>query len=113
MRRFAPPVALLLAACSAGARPAPLPPPLPLDSEPAPAENLVGRPWLDSIHDELHPRWALGFLEQSRVYLAPDHALNDPRLEVTLAFSVSREGQVGDLSVARSSGNADFDAAAR
>jgi len=104
---------LASAACGSAARPAPLPPPPPLEVEPQPAEGIVGRAWLDEVHDELHPRWALGFLEQSRVYLPPGHALNDLRLEVTLRFSVGREGQVTELEVAKPSGNADFDGAAK
>jgi TonB family protein len=112
MKRAA--LVLALAACAGGGpRPSPFPPPLPLGAEPVPPDGLLGRSWLDAVHEELHPRWALGFLEQSRVYLPPGHALNDARLETTLRFAVGREGEVRDVETARSSGNRDFDAAAR
>jgi TonB family protein len=117
-------IALSGAACGApqGGAEGPEPPPIPTNFTPAPRLGPEppgagipgpGSDWLEAVHAELHPRWADNFLEQCRLYLPPEHPLNDPRLEVTLHIAVSIDGTVRNVDVARSSGNPDFDGAAR
>jgi TonB family protein len=74
--------------------------------------GLEGRAWLDATHERFHSAWAEGFLEQSRIYLPPSHALNNATLAVTLELTVDDKGALRDLKVTQSSGNADFDNAA-
>jgi TonB family protein len=87
-------------------------PPPPLGPEPPAPAGLAGRPWLESTHERFHSKWSEGFLEQSRIYLPPSHALNNSTLAVTLELTVADSGALHDVKVAQSSGNPDFDNAA-
>jgi TonB family protein len=110
------PLLFLLLGCGASTAPTAAPnfvPAPPLGAEPAATEGRPGAAWLDEVHERLHHRWAEGFLEQARLYLPPQHKLNDPALEATLQFGVAPDGSVRGVEVTKPSGNADFDAAAR
>lgn len=88
-------------------------PPPPLGPEPPAPAGLAGRPWLDATHERFHQAWAEGFLEQARIYLPPSHALNNATLAVTLELVITDDGKLRELNVLQSSGNPDFDNAAR
>src|SRR5262245_53969894 len=87
-------------------------PPPPLGPEPPVPDKLEGRAWLDKTHERIHFGWSEGFLEQARTLLPPSHALNNTTLAVTLELTVGEKGELRDVKVAQTSGNAEFDAAA-
>jgi hypothetical protein len=104
-------IAIAVAACSPPATPAPvapraarLPPPPAIDPSTTGAEYLV------AIGTQLQPNWSQ-FLEDCRIRLPIDHALNDSRLVATLTLAVDRQGTLSLASMA-GSGNGDFDRAA-
>jgi TonB family protein len=84
-----------------------------LGAEPTPPEGLAGNPWLEAVHERFYVKWSEGFLEQSRMFLPPTHPLNDRQLAVTLELTVGADGTLLVLTPITSSGNADFDAAAK
>jgi TonB family protein len=86
--------------------------PAPLGAEPPVPSGLVGREWLDAVHDKLHERWADSFLENARQYLPQNDPLNDASLAVTLTITVAPDGSLKEVVIAKSSGNQKFDAAA-
>lgn len=87
-------------------------PPPPLGAEPPPPDDLVGRPWLEAVHERLFAGWSQGFLEQCRVYLPPSHVLNNMSLAATIELAVLPDGRLAEARVVAPSGTADFDAAA-
>lgn len=87
-------------------------PATPLGPEPTVPPDHLGRAWLESVHTPLHEQWADGFLEQARLYLPPDHALNRRDLVAHVDIVVDAKGQLLEASLARSSGLAEFDVTA-
>ena len=83
--------------------------PLP---DPAPPEpEKFGLTWLERVYPVFRDGWS-AFLEDCRLRLPPDHPLNSPTLEVTIALEVDPGGQIVEVARTSSSGNADFDQAA-
>lgn len=87
-------------------------PPPPLGAEPTADETALGREWMVQVHDLFHERWAETFLENCRVYLRPEHPLNDPSRVALIEFAVATTGTLSGAAVVTSSGVPDFDAAA-
>lgn len=103
-------LALALAACGhVAARPHLIvPPPL---AAPGPIDPAVlGAAYLEQVGTIVQRDWAV-FLEDLRLRLAPDHALNDGRLTAILDLRVAADGRIADLAIT-SSGSYDFDHAA-
>lgn len=92
-------------------RPGDFTPPPPLEAPPPPARDQPGRAYLERIHPRLEPTWR-GFLEDCRVRLPPDHALNQVALETRLALTIDPDGALQHLVHATRSGSTDFDQAA-
>lgn len=81
--------------------------PLP---EPPPGDPAaVGASYLAMVYPPLRDAWG-AFLEDCRLRLPPDHALNQPSLEATAELTVDADGQLVAVTLLRASGNADFDA---
>lgn len=100
-----------LAACGAPAVPAPaVPRPARLPAPAAVDPSVTGAPYLAAIAAHLQPNWSQ-FLEDCRLRLPIDHALNDGRLSATLTLAIDRRGALSLTGIA-GSGNADFDRAA-
>lgn len=106
-------LAAFLAACSGGGRaPAPakprppqLPPPIAIDG------RVRGAAYLTSVAAQLQPPWGQ-FLEDCRVRLAPDHALNTATLVAHADLAIDRTGKLTVIGVT-TSGLADFDLVVR
>jgi TonB family protein len=81
---------------------APLPDPAP------PEPGKFGLAWLERVYPTFRDGWAQ-FLEDCRLRLPPDHALNSPTLETTIELQVDADGQIVRTTRLTSSGNADFD----
>jgi len=111
-------VALATWSCSRPPAP-PVPPPLPSSFAAPPAlgapdtidERTFGAAYLALLGQALQPRWA-DFLDDLRLRLAPDHALNDQRLRVVVDLGLSPAGVLVVAEVHQGSGQPDFDRAA-
>ncbi len=79
---------------------------------PPPAVDLAatGAEYLTALATHLQPNWSQ-FLEDCRIRLPVDHALNDSRLLATLTLAIDRRGALSLAAIA-GSGNGDFDRAA-
>ncbi|HEU0034567.1 MAG TPA: TonB C-terminal domain-containing protein [Kofleriaceae bacterium] len=104
---------LVIAACGgrqpAGTVPA-LQPSGPRLREPDPiAGSARGAPYLTAVAAIVQPKWA-GFLEDCRMRLPRSHALNDPKLAMTVELAIPADGHA-DVRVVSGSGNGDFDTA--
>ena len=84
-------------------------PPLPPPEAPDP--RTPGLAYLELVGPRIQAGWAQ-FLEDCRLRLPPDHALNRATLAVTLGLEVDDHGQLVDVSMVEGSGNQDFDEAA-
>lgn len=98
-----------------GCGPAPHPAPVvsrPARLPPPPAVDLAatGAEYLTALATHLQPNWSQ-FLEDCRIRLPVDHALNDSRLLATLTLAIDRRGALSLAAIA-GSGNGDFDRAA-
>ncbi len=104
-------VVVLVAGCGPAPRPAP-PVSRPARLPPPPAVDLTatGAEYLTTLATHLQPNWSQ-FLEDCRIRLPIDHALNDSRLLATLTLAIDRRGALSLAAIA-GSGNGDFDRAA-
>lgn len=84
--------------------------PAKLPSPPAADISALGAKYLIAIANHLQPNWSQ-FLEDCRIRLPIDHALNDSRLAATLTLAIDRRGKLSLAAIA-GSGNGDFDRAA-
>ena len=82
-----------------------LPEPIPIDP------RLPGANYLEKVGAQISPRWA-SFLDDLRLRLSPHHELNRAELSAVIGFVVLPDGQLGDVSIVRGSGEAAFDKAA-
>ena len=104
-------IAALGLGCGAAPSAAPLVPrPARLPAPPAVDGAVIGADYLTRIALHLQPNWAQ-FLEDCRLRLPIDHALNDSRLVATLTLAIDRRGALALAAIA-GSGNGDFDRAA-
>jgi TonB family protein len=69
--------------------------------------------YLRAVHDRVHARWNDNFLRMVAAKLPKEHALNAPELEVVMQVTVTPTGAVIVAAVERSSGQPEFDRAAR
>ncbi len=100
----------VLVGCAHPSPPARLVVPPPL-AAPGPIDPAVlGAPYLEAVGAIVQRDWAV-FLEDLRLRLAPDHALNDGRLVAVLDLEVAADGGITKL-VVTTSGAVDFDHAA-
>ncbi len=83
-----------------------------LEDPPPPPADKPGLPYLQVIYPKLRDRWR-SFVSDCRLRLPPSDALNDASLAATVAFRVAADGRLLAISVADSSGDARFDAAAQ
>lgn len=90
-------------------RRAPLPP--ALGGPDAIAPGARGAAYLAQVGAHIQPNWA-HFLEDCRVRLPPEHALNAMMLSATAELAIDRTGKVTGIDIA-TSGSADFDLAVR
>jgi TonB family protein len=77
----------------------------------APRANQFGLAYLRMVHPRLKVGWR-NFLDDARLRLPAGHALNNTSLSATLAIVVDPKGKLVEVRASRSSGDADFDAAA-
>lgn len=84
---------------------APLPPPLP----PEPGKH--GLDYLQAMHRQIKEPWH-NFLENCRLRLPPEHALNRSTLAVTIHLSIDGNGSLQGAVLEQESGVAEFDEAA-
>jgi hypothetical protein len=104
-------VAVMVAGCGPAQTAAPTTPrPQRLPAPPAIDPSVLGAEYLVKLAGNLQPNWSQ-FLEDCRIRLAIDHALNDSRLSATLTLAVDRRGALSLAAIA-GSGNGDFDRAA-
>ncbi|MGE0399058.1 MAG: HEAT repeat domain-containing protein [Kofleriaceae bacterium] len=104
-------VALMVAGCGTPPQTAPIVPrPARLPGPPAIDPATTGAEYLVHLAVQLQPNWS-GFLEDCRLRLPIDHALNDSRLVATLTLAIDRRGALSLAAIA-GSGNGDFDRAA-
>jgi len=68
--------------------------------------------YLRVLHQQLHWRWAKKFVADELGRRPAADPINNPALEVELLFTVRWDGSPAEITVAHSSGNAEFDAAA-
>jgi TonB family protein len=80
----------------------------PLGAPPAPDTRQPGMEYLVEIAPHFTSAWNV-FLEDLRLRLPPDHALNRPGLSARLALEIGPEGDLVAVRVAASSGNREFD----
>jgi TonB family protein len=80
----------------------------PLGDPPAPDPGQFGLAYLEKIYPAISGGWG-AFLEDARLRLPPDHALNSPTLEAKIEIVVDDHGGVERVTRLSSSGNADFD----
>jgi HEAT repeat protein len=107
--------ALVVAVVVTGCGPAPKPPdivprPARLPAPPSVDISATGAEYLAHVATHLQPNWSQ-FLEDCRLRLPIEHALNDSRLVATLTLAVDRRGALSLAAIA-GSGNGDFDRAA-
>lgn len=89
------------------ARGVPLPSPAPI------APNARGAAFLGTLAGHIQPRWSQ-FLEDCRLRLGADHPLNMASLTADLEIVLAGEtGKLVEVRVIQTSGNSDFDGAAR
>lgn len=112
--------ALALAACPGRQRaagegdtvPDPHPPDfapgLPLEAPPPPERSVVGYDYVVAAEPQLQGRWQ-GFLENCRTRLPADHPFNEASLVVTLELELTTDGELADVRVGDTSGNAELD----
>lgn len=101
-----------LAACGGAAGPPPvigaagprLPPPPAIDP------RARGAAYLAAVAVQIQPGWGQ-FLEDCRLRLPKEHALNAPGLVAAADLAIARDGRVTAFQIARGSGDRDFDAA--
>lgn len=94
----------------APAAPAWTPPPPLLDPLPPPADTLA-LPYLEDVYAQLRPAWRQ-FIEDCRLRLPPDDALNDPTLTAVVELRVTPAGELRHSAVVQASASPPFDAAA-
>ena len=68
--------------------------------------------YLRALHARVHRDWADNFLAMATAQLPKDHPVNTSSRAVDLEVVISAEGKLSSVQVAKSSGAADFDAAA-
>ena len=106
---------MMIAACGhPAARPpsAPVGPALPRLLPPLPVDPAArGAAYLNQVALQLQPGWGQ-FLDDCRLRLPRDHALNDMALAATAQLTVDAHGKVENVELT-GSGNADFDRAVR
>jgi len=86
--------------------------PGPALEDPPPADpSALGHELMQSVALAYQDRWH-GFLENCRLRLPSDHALNDASLVATVSISIDSKGGVNHVELGVPSGNDEFDAVA-
>jgi TonB family protein len=70
------------------------------------------KPYLEGLHAKVHKLWTDSFLAMAEGHLAKDHPINDRTRAAELALTLTVEGKLADVKVAKTSGSSDFDASA-
>jgi len=82
-----------------------------LGNPPEPDVNKPGLRYLQKVYPSLRTAWT-SFLENCRLRLPPNHALNDPKLVAVASVKLTRKGKLHAVRLTTASGNKDFDSAA-
>jgi len=80
--------------------------------EPAVQGDGPALPYLRALHAKVHRDWADNFVAMAAAQLPKNHPANASSRAVDLELVISPEGQLASVDVAKTSGAADFDAAA-
>jgi hypothetical protein len=70
------------------------------------------KPYLEGLHAKVHKLWTDSFLAMAEGQLAKDHPINARTRAAELALTLTVEGKLADVKVAKTSGSSDFDASA-
>ena len=89
----------------------------PLDAdklaEPPLAGTGIEHEYLRLVHERVHPRWTDNFLRLASGTLPASDPVNDPARATTVDMVLAADGQIVAIDVAKGSGFAGFDDAAR
>lgn len=81
------------------------------DEPPVEGEGRA-KPYLEALHGKVHKLWTDSFLAMAEGQLAKDHPINDRSRAVELALTLTVEGKLAKIEVAKASGSSDFDSSA-
>lgn len=98
--------------CGVAPAHAPPPPPPALPEPPPPAADAPGRDYLLQVYALLRPAWHQ-FVEDCRLRLPATHPLNQPGWSAEVELRIGSDGLVVGATLARASGERDFDDAVR
>lgn len=87
-------------------------PPPPLEKPLPPADDKLGRVYLESVHHQIGDPWRT-FLDDCRLRLPPNHPLNTSTLSAVLHLSIDVEGKLHGAAMEQPSGQPEFDEAAQ
>src|SRR5438045_5308355 len=82
------------------------------DEEPPIPGDGAREIFLRSAHDRIHNAWVLSFLRNTRERLPPSHPVNGKSRSAVVAVTVIPDGIAIEALIEKSSGSAEFDAAA-